>query len=228
MEWGVEMGDVEVLGHVLAGVARVPVVAVDEVVVEVVLGHEAQEVGAPFRQLLVEVFLLDEVLAATGCAQDPDPLVDHVHLRLVLEAPGPDVDLEAEFGELLGQFQDVDHLTPGVGGAQGRLRGDVPVGRNHADSRQSRLFGRGDDLVDRWAGFGHVTSGGAPRAAGRWVTRGGGYSGSGRVFYRCVCHTPVNPAPATSCSCKWFTASEGRLVGPHVRLCCGDGDPSRA
>jgi hypothetical protein len=74
-----------------------------------------------------------------GGAHDADAVIDHVHRGLVLEAARPDVHLEAELGEFLGEFEDIDHLAAGVGLPQRGLGGDVAVRGNHADARERRL-----------------------------------------------------------------------------------------
>ena len=83
---------------------------------------------APFHQVAVEIFLRNEFLAAAGDAHDADALVDLVEFRLVLEAARIDVDLMAELCQFAGEFDDVDDLAAGIGGAERRIGGDVSVG----------------------------------------------------------------------------------------------------
>jgi hypothetical protein len=47
---------------------------------------------------------------------------------LILEAPRPDVDAVSELGQLLGELQDIDNLTAGIGCAERRVGGYISVG----------------------------------------------------------------------------------------------------
>jgi hypothetical protein len=132
----VDVRHVEGLGEAPGGVAGVPVMAVEELVLEPVLPDPAQRILRPFVEVADEVFLADKFRAAAGDADDADPLVDDIDLGLVLEAAGPDVDLIAQLGEFFGQFDDIDDLAAGVGGAERRLGRDVAVGRDHANARE--------------------------------------------------------------------------------------------
>ena len=125
---------VERLGQPLRGVAGIPVMAVEEPVLQALLLDETQRVLRPFAEVPVQVFLAEEVPAAAGHAEDAHMFVDVVKRRLVLEPARPDVDLESELGELLREFEHIDHLAAGVGRAQRRLGGDITVGRDHADA----------------------------------------------------------------------------------------------
>jgi hypothetical protein len=83
----------------------------------------------------MEVFLGDEFVAAAVGADDADAGVDDVDLGLALEAARPDVHLVAELGEFFGELDHIDDLAAGVGGAEGRIGGNVAVGRDHRDAR---------------------------------------------------------------------------------------------
>ncbi len=101
---------VQVLAEPLAGHCRIPVMAVDELVLETVFTDEAHGVFMPLFQLLVEVFLGEESLSAARHPNDADPLGHRFQLGLVLKLPRPDVHLIAELGEFLGEFEDIDCL----------------------------------------------------------------------------------------------------------------------
>jgi hypothetical protein len=133
---GVDMGDAERLSEVLAGESGVPVVAVDKAVGEAVRGDEAEGVGIPLGEMFVQVFLGEKIAATAGYGDDADAVVDGFELGLVFETAGPDVDLVAELGEFFGEFDHIDDLTTGIGGAERRLGGDVAMDRNHGDARK--------------------------------------------------------------------------------------------
>ena len=65
----------------------------------------------------------------------PDAFGNLVHRRLVLELACPDVDLIAELGELLREFEHIDDLTAGVGRAERRIGGDIAVRGHQRDAR---------------------------------------------------------------------------------------------
>jgi hypothetical protein len=134
---------------------------------------EAEGVLGPFAEVLDEILLAEEVGPAAGHADDAHPLVDEVELGLVLEAAGPDVDLEAELGEFLGELEDVDDLAAGVGGAQGGLGGDITMRGYQAEARQEavRIEGGGDDKA------------GGPLPA-CWPGMGAGTERGGRLIFR--------------------------------------------
>ncbi len=138
----------------LAGVAGVPVMAVDEGVAEVVPAHDRQHLARPFLERAVQVFLGEEVRPAAGHAQHADPVPHHVHLRLALELPGPDVDLVAHVRELAGELQHIDDLPAGVRLPERRLGRHVTVRRDHGDARETARRSAGQTVIDIGREFG--------------------------------------------------------------------------
>src|SRR5690606_17148067 len=96
-----------------SGGTGVPVMTVDKAVFETVAVDVTQGVLAPLREPLIENFLGDEIVPATGNPQDAHVLVDPLHLGLPFEPPRPDVDAISELGEFPGEFDHEDNLSPG-------------------------------------------------------------------------------------------------------------------
>ena len=117
----------------VSGETGVPVVAVDERVLELPLADERFRVGGPLGHDVAHPLLADEVGAAGRDAHDAQAVAEDLDLRLVLELAGEDVHGVPEAGEALGQAQDVDDLTAGVSAAQLGLAGDIAVRGDHHD-----------------------------------------------------------------------------------------------
>ena len=133
-----QMGRAQDFAQVLCGETGIPVMAVDKLVLQSARLNHAQSVLAPFGELLVEVLLGDESAPTARHADDPHLLAHAIELGLILETPGPDVDLVAQLGELLGQLENVDDLTARVRRTKRRMSGHVAVRRDHGDSRKCR------------------------------------------------------------------------------------------
>jgi hypothetical protein len=84
--------------------------------------------------VLVEGFLGDEVLSATGKPQHPHPIIDLFDGRLILELARENIHVIAHAGETLAQLKYENNLTSCVGFPQFRLGADVTVRRDHHDA----------------------------------------------------------------------------------------------
>jgi hypothetical protein len=126
----VDVGDAHLLGDALPRPARVPVVAVDDVVAEAAAVGLGEKIRHEIAEMAMHVLLPDEVLSSEGNAPDPQVRVDLVELGLAPETPGHQIDLVAEAGETFGEFEDEHDLASGVGLSQLGLRGDVAVDRD--------------------------------------------------------------------------------------------------
>ena len=135
----VDMRHVQHLGQALRGISSIPIVTIEKLVLNSLLLDEAKHALGPLRQMTDEVLLVDEVGASTGGANDTYALIDHIDLGLVLEATRPDVHLEAELGQLLGEFEHIDHLAAGVSLSQRGVGRDITVSGNHTNARERRL-----------------------------------------------------------------------------------------
>ena len=117
--------------------------AVDEGIVEIVFLDETQGVFAPFHQVAVQIFLGNEVTPAAGNAHHADALIDLVEFRLVFEAPGIKIDGITELAEFACKLKHINHLPPGIGRAQWRMRGDIAMRRYESYPRIAFSFARG-------------------------------------------------------------------------------------
>jgi hypothetical protein len=147
---GVDVWHVEDFGKPLRGETGIPIVAVEELVFEPVLLDEAERPFRPFGEVADHVFLVDEVTVTAGDSNHADAVVDDIDFGLVLKTPGPDVHLETELGELLGEFEDINDLATGVGLPQRGFGSDITVGGNHTDARERRLR---ENEGHSWTGF---------------------------------------------------------------------------
>ena len=129
----VDVRDVEAIRERLAGETGVPVVAVDEAVVDLLCADHARGVLDPLGDRFAESFLRNKVVAAARKANELHAIGDRFDRGLALELPSEDVDRVAHAGEAFGEFQHVDHLAAGVGLAELWFGGDVAVGRDHHD-----------------------------------------------------------------------------------------------
>ena len=76
----------------------------------------------------MEVPRIDEVVTASVAFDDSYVRVDDVDFRLFFEAPGPDVDLEAELGQFLREFEHINDLTACIRRAERRIGCNITVG----------------------------------------------------------------------------------------------------
>ena len=110
--------------------------AIDEEVTQAFALDPAQRRLVPLVEMPVQIFLRNEVAAATGNAYDTDVFVHLVNLWLILEAAGEDVDLVPELGEFLRQFKDIDNLAACIGGPERRLCSHVAMRGNERNARR--------------------------------------------------------------------------------------------
>ena len=134
------MADVKAVGQSLAGESRIPVMAVNEAVLQVVAAYVAGGVLDPFGNRFTEGLFANELVAATGKPQQPHALIDLFFGRLVFKLAGQNVDMVTESSQTARQFQDKDNLTSRVRFAELRFRTNVPMRGDHHDP-----LGRGSE-----------------------------------------------------------------------------------
>lgn len=84
--------------------------------------------------MLAQCLFGNELLPATGYTKQAHALRNLLRPWLVLELPREDIDLVAHAAQTFAELQNVHDLAARIGLAQLRLRGYVPVGRNHQDA----------------------------------------------------------------------------------------------
>lgn len=115
----VDMRNVQDIADMLAAHSGVPIVAVEELVLERVPLDEPECILAPLGDPLAQVLLRDELPSTTRYSNDTYLTGNRFNLRLVVKSSGPDVHFVAELRQFLRKFQHVHHLAPGVGRPQG-------------------------------------------------------------------------------------------------------------
>ena len=129
------------LGDALSGPSGIPVVTVHHVVFKVEPACLGEEVGDEVAQMLMHLFLGNEVTTTERNTPDAQIRIDSIFLTLILETSRDDIDAVAETRETLGQLDDENDLAARVRLSKLGFSPDVAMRRDHQNgSKRLRVF----------------------------------------------------------------------------------------
>ena len=125
------MRDTEGLGKFHTNKTSVPIVRINELILEIVLLAEGSEAIDELRQIFDQVLFGDEIFTTAGYPNDSHLFIDWINRREILKLPCEDVDFIAVLRQRLGNLYHKHYLTSSINEAKIWLLFKVAVGRYH-------------------------------------------------------------------------------------------------